>query len=480
MIVLYFPKPQHKSIEYSRFFVDEFLKATDEDIGVFFESTEDVFAFEREVTWERNIEIVDLEKAIKEIRVSQAKLRKICEKYSYINFNKYFFIEEHNISADFEVFVVKMLVFCEKYFIEREINFIHFGINQAFRSLGIAVLDEFRKTKGVPLFMVWNSTLKGRHFCYDNLAHQPYSISDEYSKLISKPLAKNVIAVVDKYIGAYEDFYREIYNRHLYRLEKWGSSVLRPMTKDSQLIKPPKAKGNSKSLWHTLRSYVNRGKAAEFYCRIQYQKYVDKYDRSRPYVLLLLNKGNSWRTKSALPYFNDISALAKAIWMSLPLGYSLVVKDHPLSPFPAPKRAGLYDLAKKCPNVFCLTQKFNTRKLVKKAEMVLFTCSTSGVEALMNFKHAIVFGERPVFFDFPDAPVEKVRSFEDLPAAIHRCLTTAPPREKIYAYFYTLLKKSDNFNGDKDINSINFVKDEAYFRGLAHYVVEQAQENGLL
>lgn len=462
MFLFFFPKQAtERTAEFCLIFLKQFYALAETPSGVLVESEFDYNYFEERLDGNKNIRIWNLLSELQQQRLSQSNKKRILNEYGNFNFNKLFFIKgkaEIQGSA-FEDAVFKYILFYEQLTTKHQIKGIHFGINQAFRSLGGSILYEYARLNDIPFFMVFNTPMKGRHYLYDNYYLNPKSIENEYLDKLNNGISPEAVGNVEDYFEAYKKFKADIHGK---RFEQKHAS------KKKERIKLRMIPTN------ILQN------AFTHFCNIRYKKVKNPKTDGKPYVLLLLNKTNNWLSNYALPYFGDISNLVRSIWLSIPPGFNLIIKDHPLNAFPNKHRINLYEFARQVPNIYYFTDSIGTYELVDSAKVVLYNCSTSGVESLMQFKHVVTFGKNPIFFDFKSPPIQNVTNMEDLPAIIKKCIEETPPKDKIYAYFQTLLEHSENYHGDPEVCRIDFTQDHRYFRKMAQYLYKNMEKKEVI
>lgn len=122
------------------------------------------------------------------------------------------------------------------------------------------------------------------------------------------------------------------------------------------------------------------------------------------------------------PFYFDQIALIKYIARSVPLDYTIYVKEHPAM---VSKRARwYYKELRKIPNVKLIHPKTSSAEILKRATLVTTITGTTGWEASMLGIPVITFGE--VFYNTLSF-VQRVRNIEELPAAV---------REQLYHFQY--------------------------------------------
>jgi hypothetical protein len=356
-----------------------------------------------------------------------------------------------------DVVLAKALVF-ERLLRGGGVRFVHFGDSMAFRCLGALVLERCAAHHGTPFFMAYSTALKGRDMVYDNLLHVPgREFVRHYAEARAQGLPPGRRAEVERYVARYRAFQDGAQKEHF--RSKAGRS---------------RAGVSLRQLLRDCRAGLARAGL-----RRRYGRAVNA-PVSGPYFLLVLNKSHNWLTNYALPFWEDVEHLARSAWMALPPGHSLVVKDHPLTAFPDPGRAGLYRMARDLPGFAYHSGGGDTWALVDGAAGVLFNCSSAGVEALVRGKHVVAFGGGAVFFDFPDAPVHKVLGPGELPGALRACVEREPDAAGIMAYLDAMLHWSGSALGPGARDEVGLAHGDGYPARLGAYIHSILQAKGIV
>jgi hypothetical protein len=179
-------------------------------------------------------------------------------------------------------------------------------------------------------------------------------------------------------------------------------------------------------------------------------------------------------------YRNQIETV-RNIASSLPVGWKLVVKEHPNALGYRTRR--FYEKLREIPNVILLGPNVNTNRLVREADLLFVVFGTIGLEAIMNKIPVITFCETP-YGSFPPNMVRYVRQLTDLGAEIKDLVESYRFDDwALYSYiaahiessvrvnlFTGLLGKSGRVSADTE-----YTIDQQYKR-LANYTLERIRE----
>jgi hypothetical protein len=123
----------------------------------------------------------------------------------------------------------------------------------------------------------------------------------------------------------------------------------------------------------------------------------------------------------ATPFYTNQLELITQIIKSLPVGYQLYVKDHPLQQTRSWRSISDYKKILELPNVKLIHPTVRSDEIIKKSSLVISVASTAGIEATFYNKPSIVFSD--VLYDSLSS-VYKIKNIAELPTAIQKALNT--------------------------------------------------------
>ncbi len=162
-----------------------------------------------------------------------------------------------------------------------------------------------------------------------------------------------------------------------------------------------------------------------------------------PYILLLLTKINNVREFYVSKYFFDKISMIKHLSQSLPLGYKLVVKDHPQNIGSNAHIRKIENLVNKLNNVLYVNNNVETLDLVSKSDLVISTTSHSAYQSLFQNKKVALFGHNLFIFGKEPAPVFRINNYNKLRFQIENILQRKAPVKYIDRLMF-LLNESTN------------------------------------
>jgi Capsule polysaccharide biosynthesis protein len=158
--------------------------------------------------------------------------------------------------------------------------------------------------------------------------------------------------------------------------------------------------------------------------------------RGRPFVYFPLHVTDDYKIKSVIPHCADQAAIVEQVADTLPPGYDLVLKEHPLSigrnPLPLLRR-----LTRR-PNVYLVPPRTSTHDLIERAAAVVVISSTVGLEALLYAKPVLTIG-RPFYSGY--GITVDAGSFADLRELVPGVLRFQPDRETIVRFLHAAMRR---------------------------------------
>ena len=168
-----------------------------------------------------------------------------------------------------------------------------------------------------------------------------------------------------------------------------------------------------------------------------YGDFYTEVDASEPYAFMPLQS-----EPEALPmlfapnYAFEQLWLVKQVARSLPVRFTLYVKEHPVMVGLRPRR--YYRELAKIPNVKIVDPARSSLEILASARLIFSTFGTAGMEAAMLKKPAIVFSDI-LYTMLPG--VRRCRSVEDLPALVREALLPAHYDERAAEEFIAAIYK---------------------------------------
>jgi hypothetical protein len=142
-------------------------------------------------------------------------------------------------------------------------------------------------------------------------------------------------------------------------------------------------------------------------------------DFNRSFVFFPLAVDEETNLLHYAPFFTNQLEVIRHVAKSLPVGYTLYVKEHPGEEVRGWKKISVYKEILEIPNVHLIHPSTSSEKLVEKCSLVVTIRGTLALDAAFYKKHSIIFGELP----FSILPcVHKVKSLDELPQILRSSL----------------------------------------------------------
>jgi len=154
--------------------------------------------------------------------------------------------------------------------------------------------------------------------------------------------------------------------------------------------------------------------------------FAQQLDSRRPYVYFPLHVQPEFTTDVRAPFVTNQIALIENISKSVPVGYEVLVKEHP--GMKGERKAGYYKQLTKLHNVRVLSPSIDSHDLIRAADAVLTITGSSAWEAILYEKPVIAFG--PLCYGFYP-PIYQCENIADLPRIVSQAITRFTPNYEL-------------------------------------------------
>lgn len=184
--------------------------------------------------------------------------------------------------------------------------------------------------------------------------------------------------------------------------------------------------------------FLLRRKIREYFINQNLTCYIN--DKS-PFLYFPLHMDQESTLLIGAPFHTNQFEIITNIVKSLPIGYELYVKEHPIMKIRGWRSISEYKRLMNLPNVKVIHPSVKPDEIIKKCSLVLTITSSAGLEAAFYQKPSIIFADSP-YSTLPS--VYKIKNIEELPTVVR-----------------SMIKKSVYV---KDLNEyVNFVHDNSFY-----------------
>jgi hypothetical protein len=178
--------------------------------------------------------------------------------------------------------------------------------------------------------------------------------------------------------------------------------------------------------------------------------------REGPAVYFPLHMQPEFTTDVRAPFHTNQHAIVENICRSVPLGYWVLVKEHPIMKGQRPVR--YYRELKKFYNVQLLSPSVDSHDLIQQSNAVLTITGSAAWEAILYEKPAIAFG--PLCYGFYDL-VYHCGDVADLPATLREARQRfRPDHELLLKFVWAFLDSAYELEWGDPIRSPSLLEDE--------------------
>jgi capsule polysaccharide modification protein KpsS len=180
-------------------------------------------------------------------------------------------------------------------------------------------------------------------------------------------------------------------------------------------------------LLHTNASEWARARAA--------RPFYDHLERSRPFVYFPLHVTDDYKITRIIPHCRDQVSLVEQVADALPVGYDLLLKEHPMSI--GRNSVRLLRRLRRRPNVRLVQPYTSTHELIRGSSAVAVISSTVGLEALLYDKPVLTLGD-PFYAGF--GVTVDVDSFAEIAERVPELLRFRPDPERIRQFLHAAMR----------------------------------------
>ena len=162
--------------------------------------------------------------------------------------------------------------------------------------------------------------------------------------------------------------------------------------------------------------YTLKKQYREFFINRNFSQEIDD---SHPFIYFPLHIEQEQVLLIGAPFYTNQLEVITNIVKSLPVGYKLVVKEHPIMVLRGWRSIATYKKIMELPNVKLLHPSVNSTEIIKKCSLVITINGSAGLEAAFYQKPSVVF----VDTNYSILPsVYKLKSIDELPRSIYSSL----------------------------------------------------------
>ena len=269
------------------------------------------------------------------------------------------------------------------------------------------------QARGVKILMLRQSYLRGRYIIASGVHLIDDAQYDEKHNFSSLPEFQNYIKKydADKESSKYKDVFQNSKVKYLQSILKYLFS------NNSNLKTHFTYYGRTKftvfriTLIHTIKK-----KCREYFIN---KNLIRNIKGKKPFIYFPLHIEPERSTLIAAPLFSNQIEVITNITKSLPDGYDLYVKEHPVMILREWRSISDYKQIMGLPNVILIHPSVKSDYIIKKSSLVVSINSTSGLESGFYNKPSISFSDQDFsYLSF----VHQIKSFQELPDAIKKSL----------------------------------------------------------
>jgi capsule polysaccharide modification protein KpsS len=208
----------------------------------------------------------------------------------------------------------------------------------------------------------------------------------------------------------------------------------------------------------------------EFFINKHFVKEIDTIKTSFIYFPLHLDPEQS--TLMGAPYYTDQLNVIINISRSLPVEYSLVVKEHPAQVLNSWRDVSYYKTLMNLPNVKLLHPSVSNDEILKRCSLVITIAGTLGLEAAFYGKPSITFTD-VIYSGLPS--VYRLQSLEELPQSIRNSLKNSSDIKNLNKFVSCVVDNSIEY----DYVNLEIASQHRFFKGGFYFEYEIPVKKGI-
>jgi len=201
------------------------------------------------------------------------------------------------------------------------------------------------------------------------------------------------------------------------------------------------------------------------------RRYVNKnftktIDQKLPFIYFPLHSEPERALSIAAPFFTNQIEAVTHVAKSIPIGYLIYVKDHPIMDIKGGRTLEFYKKIMSLPNVRLIHTSISQDNLIKQCSIVVTIAGSGGMEAAIFGKSSVALS-KTLYSSLPS--VHELKNINELPSTIRKSLQTKVNPNDVRTFIDFIDKNS--FQVDKQIATSDL---------LARFHHKEISENEML
>ncbi|MSR78364.1 MAG: hypothetical protein EXS63_09120 [Candidatus Omnitrophica bacterium] len=328
------------------------------------------------------------------------------------------------------------------------------------------LIYQIGKKRGLPVWSLGSLKINHRLSIYDDCLDRRDKVENAYQELKKLPLTFEEKKLAEDYLHQYTHHYEpllylktrsKVPDLSLKMLTEWLRLSLHHLKDPLDVTRMSFGELARSRVFRVVRHYA--GKVSGLF---------EKPVAGEKYVFFPLQVQPERSTLILAPFHCDQLALIENISKSLPVGYRLYVKDHPI--FLGRRPLGEYQRLKKIYNVRLLDASLPSFEIVKNASLVMTISNTIGIEAIFLERPLIVMGD--TFYRHYDNALY-VDQVKQLPEKIKTLIDTFKPDREDLLRFINALFKGSYPGTRRQPNAVPYVVSRENVRDVSAALLEE-------
>jgi len=194
----------------------------------------------------------------------------------------------------------------------------------------------------------------------------------------------------------------------------------------------------------TARIHLLKKKYREFFMN---KNFLREINDKTPFVYFPLHYEPERVLFMGAPFYTEQLSVINNIAKSLPIGYKLYVKEHPVMETQGWRQKSFYKQIMELPNVQMIHPSITTEEIMKKCSLVITIRGTTSLEATFYGKPSVVFMADSGYATVPSVHI--LKNIDELPNAIRLSLEKKVDPSELNDYINFIEKNSFEFPNER-------------------------------
>lgn len=298
------------------------------------------------------------------------------------------------------------------------------------------ILHQLCKAKNIKPLILGPTRLGNKH-----IISEDFDILDKYENIgIEKTF--ETFKELRNFLKSYSELQKEFLKKFQNSKIRWIKAGIKFLELSIDKEHSNFYRNKSKTVWNVLLYSISFNLKKKWR-----KKFIDKYlqtsvNTKKLFIYFPLQLEPERTIQIPAPYYTNQIDVINKIVKSLPVQFTLYVKEHPAQSISGWRECSYYKEILEMPNVELFHPSIKNETMIKNCSMVITITGTSALEAATNEKPVIILANTNFSLI---SSVHKLKNFEELPRTIIKMLKIKPKLTDFTKYLKIIKSKSFEF-----------------------------------